>query len=120
MRPLNEREAKRCSAIAERPNCRFAANGSGAGWRRLSLEMARPRREIAMVRCAASTVLAAIEIYNKPTAEYREQTFALLMANAWETLLKARLVQQSGGKENVIYRRKQGSRRYEFQAPTNR
>ena len=41
---------------------------------------------------------------------YREQTFSLLMTNAWEVLLKARLVQQSGGKENVIYRRKQGSR----------
>ena len=65
-----------------------------------------------MARCAASAVLAAIEIYNKPTVEYREQTFALLMSNAWEVLLKARLVQQAGGKVNVLYRREQGSRRY--------
>ena len=75
--------------------------------------MARPRREIVMARCAASAVLAAIEIYNKPAVEYREQTFSLLITNAWEILLKARLVQGSGGKLNVIYRRKQGSRQYE-------
>ena len=75
--------------------------------------MARPKREIVMARCAASAVLAAIEIYNKPTVEYREQTFSLLMANAWEILLKARLVQGSDGKLNVIYRRKQESRQYE-------
>ena len=75
--------------------------------------MARPKREIVMARCAASAVLAAIEIYNKPIVEYREQTFSLLMTNAWEILLKARLVQGSGGKLNVIYLRKEGARQYE-------
>ena len=74
--------------------------------------MARPKRELSMARCAASAVLAAIEIYNKPTVEYREQTFALLMVNAWEILLKARLVQQAGGKMAAIYRREDSSRRY--------
>ena len=64
--------------------------------------MARPKRELSMARCAASAVLAAIEIYNKPTVEYREQTFALLMVNAWEILLKARLLQQAGGKVTAI------------------
>ena len=44
--------------------------------------MSRPKREIVMARCATSAVPAAIEIYNKPTVEYREQTFALLMVNA--------------------------------------
>ena len=75
--------------------------------------MARPKRELSMARCAASAVLAAIEIYNKPTFEHREQTFALLMVNAWEILLKARLVQQAGGKMAAIYRREDGSRRYQ-------
>ena len=74
--------------------------------------MARPKRELSMARCATSAVLAAIEIYNKPTVEYREQTFALLMVNAWEILLKARLVQQAGGKMAAIYRREDSSRRY--------
>ena len=81
--------------------------------------MARPRLEIAMARCAGSALLAAIEIYNKPTVEYREQTFALLATNAWEILLKARLVQLGQGKIQTIYRRKSGSRQYERDKATN-
>jgi hypothetical protein len=34
--------------------------------------------------------ISAIEIYNKPHFLYREEAFALLMANAWELLLKAK------------------------------
>lgn len=75
--------------------------------------MARPKREIAMARCAGAALLGAIEIYNKPTVEYREQTFALLLANAWEILLKARLIQMKQGKIQAIYRRKSGSRHFE-------
>jgi hypothetical protein len=41
--------------------------------------------------------LAAIEIYNKPDFQYREETFAILMLNAWELLLKARIVKMSAG-----------------------
>lgn len=57
-------------------------------------------------------MLAAIEIYNKPTVEYREETFVLLVTNAWEVLLKARLVQQADGKIGSIYRRRRSSRRF--------
>ncbi len=41
--------------------------------------------------------LAAIEIYNKPIFKYREQTFSILMLNAWELLLKARIIQEHDG-----------------------
>ena len=34
--------------------------------------------------------IAAIEIYNKPHFDYREESFSLLMTNAWELLLKAK------------------------------
>ena len=61
--------------------------------------------EISMANCAASALLAAIEIYNKPRVEFREQSLALLLTNAWEILLKARVVQQSGGKIEAIYER---------------
>ena len=74
--------------------------------------MARPKREILMARCSASALLAAVEIYNKPTVEYREQTFALLMTNAWEVLFKARIVQQSGGRLETLYLRDPKSQRY--------
>ena len=80
--------------------------------------MARPRREIVMARCAGSALLAAIEIYNKPTVKYREQTVALLMVNAWEILAKARLVQQSGSRIEAVYRRKSDSRHFERDAET--
>ena len=56
-------------------------------------------------------MLAAIEIYNKPVVEYREQTFAMLFVNAWETLLKARIVQRCGNKIRAIYVR-DGTMRY--------
>lgn len=80
--------------------------------------MARPKREIVMARCAGSALLAAIEIYNKPTVEYREQTVALLMVNAWEILAKAKLVQQSGGRIEAVYRRKNDSRHFERDSET--
>ncbi len=43
-------------------------------------------------------VLSAMEIYNKPDFYYREETFSILMVNAWELLLKARLLQLSNNK----------------------
>ena len=75
--------------------------------------MARPKREVVMARCAREALLAAIETYNKPAAEYKEQTVAFLLVNAWEILAKARVIQMNGGKVQAIYRRKRGSRRYE-------
>ena len=75
--------------------------------------MARPKREIVMARYAREALLAAIETYNRPTAEYREQTVAFLLVNAWEILAKARIIQMNGGRLRSIYRRKRDSRRYE-------
>ena len=76
--------------------------------------MARPKRETVMARCAREALLAAVEIYNKPKVEYREQTVAFLLVNAWEVLIKARIIQQNGGKIQSIYRRKRDSSRYEY------
>ena len=74
--------------------------------------MARPRRDVVMARCAREALLAAVEIYNKPKVEYREQTVAFLIVNAWEVLIKARIVQQSGGKIQSLYQYKRNSREY--------
>ena len=76
--------------------------------------MARPKRETVMARCAREALLAAVEIYNKPKVEYREQTVVFLLVNAWEVLIKARIIQQNGGKIQSIYRRKRDSSRYEY------
>ena len=47
-------------------------------------------------------MLAAIEVYNKPSFSYREESFAILAINAWELLLKARVLQLAGNKVSSI------------------
>ena len=50
-----------------------------------------------------NSALSAIEIYNKPDFRDREQIFCVLMTVAWETLLKARVVQQNSNRINSLY-----------------
>jgi Protein of unknown function (DUF3644)/EC042_2821-lke REase len=52
---------------------------------------------------ASAAMTSAIEIYNKPSYDYREETFSLLAINAWELLLKARLLQLSNSDARSIY-----------------
>lgn len=44
--------------------------------------MAKTRAE-RLVAKAEAALLAAIEVYNKPTFLYRAETFAILTINAW-------------------------------------
>lgn len=55
-----------------------------------------------------SSFLMAIEIINKPTLLYRTENFVFNMCNAWELLLKAQIVDQSG--EMSIYYKKNKDR----------
>jgi hypothetical protein len=50
-----------------------------------------------------AAILAAIEIYNKPQIEYRDECFSILLVNAWELLLKATL---SKNKQRIFYPKK--------------
>ena len=52
---------------------------------------------------SVQAAIAAIEIYNKPDFKYREETFAILMINAWELLLKAKILKDNKGNYNSIY-----------------
>lgn len=45
----------------------------------------------ALLGNSISAMSAAIEIYNKPKMDYREECFIILLVNAWELLLKATL-----------------------------
>lgn len=47
--------------------------------------------------------LAAIEIYNKPAFSYREESFSILMANAWELILKAKWVSDHDEDETSLH-----------------
>lgn len=60
-------------------------------------------RSTRLLRKAEAALLSAIEIYNKPDFKYREETFAILMLNAWELLLKAKLVLDSGNDLRSIF-----------------
>lgn len=52
---------------------------------------------------SVGAALSAIEIYNKPDFKYREETFAILMINAWEILLKAKILKENKNDLRSIY-----------------
>jgi len=56
-----------------------------------------------LVDKSISACISAIEIYNKPNFEYREETFSILMVNAWELLLKAKLIKDNDDNRESIY-----------------
>lgn len=56
-----------------------------------------------MLEKSISAMVSAIEIYNKPDFEYREESFVILAVNAWELLLKSRLLHQNRNKLTGLY-----------------
>jgi hypothetical protein len=55
--------------------------------------MSRLNRSARLLQNAEAALISSIEIYNKPAFAYREETFAILAMNAWELLLKAKLLE---------------------------
>jgi hypothetical protein len=49
-------------------------------------------RSTRLLKKAEAALLSALELYNKPDFKYREESFSILMLNAWELLLKAKLL----------------------------
>ena len=47
------------------------------------------------------SLLLAIEAYNQPNVNYREEGFCLLFINAWEVLLKAKLLQDKNTRQTT-------------------
>ena len=47
--------------------------------------------------------ISGIEIYNKPDFKYREETFTILMINAWELALKAKILKDNKNKVQSLY-----------------
>ncbi len=50
-----------------------------------------------------AALLAAVEIYNKPRIEYRDECFVILLLNAWELTLKA-LLSKKG--DSIFYKKR--------------
>lgn len=57
---------------------------------------------------AIAAMLAAIEVYNKPSFPYRAESFTILAVNAWELLLKAKWLADHKNRLSSLYVR-QGS-----------
>src|ERR1051325_4600308 len=55
----------------------------------------RPPIHKRFVDKANAAITAAVEIYNKPSFFYREETFAILALNAWELLFKAKVLRDT-------------------------
>jgi len=55
-----------------------------------------------------SACITAIEVYNKPDFKFREESFSILMINAWELLLKARILSLNGDDKSSIYLKSKG------------
>ena len=49
-----------------------------------------------------AAMVSALEIYNKPDFKYREETYSVLAVNAWELLLKARILQLANNRISAI------------------
>jgi len=60
-----------------------------------------------------SSFLLSLEIFNKPTVEYRTEAFSIFFTNAWELLLKAYLYEVSKGKKLSIFHKKKRNRKRE-------
>ncbi len=52
---------------------------------------------------STAAMLAALEVYNKPSFAYRAESFAILATNAWELLLKAYWLQVNNSKARSLY-----------------
>ena len=55
----------------------------------------RPPLHQRFVDKSAAAITAAVEVYNKPGFAYREETFAILALNAWELLLKSKVLKDA-------------------------
>lgn len=56
--------------------------------------------------------LLALELYNKPTINYRTESFCIFFTNAWELLLKGYIFEKNGGKiTSIFYPKKRNQKR---------
>ncbi len=50
--------------------------------------------------------LLALDLYNRPTIRYRVEGFCFLFTNAWELLLKAKIIEDTKKDRSIFYRKK--------------
>lgn len=55
--------------------------------------------------------MLALEIFNKPTVQYRIEAFCFFYINAWELLLKARILNTTNSELSIYYKKQRGKPR---------
>lgn len=55
--------------------------------------------------------LLSLEIYNKPTIKYRIESFCFFFTNAWELLLKAKIIENKKNTSSIFYKKSRGIQR---------
>ena len=81
--------------------------------------MSRKPRHTYLLEKSVNAVISAIEIYNKPDFKYREESFSILMVNAWEILLKAKIVYDNSNNLKSIYLADRSAKRKDGQPYKN-
>ena len=72
-----------------------------------------------LLKNAQAAMMAAIEIYNKPRIEYRDECFIILLLNAWELCLKA-VISKNGKSIYYPKKRKEPYRTFSLKDSLNR
>lgn len=65
--------------------------------------MSKKSKSEKILEKSIQAVLSAIELYNKPNFTYREESFCILMTNAWELLLKAKILKDNKNNLKALY-----------------
>ncbi len=74
----------------------------------------------ALVEKSIAAAISAIEVYNKPDFRYRAENFAALMTNAWELLLKARILLDNDDQLDVLFARDKNGEPMKSKSGANR
>lgn len=61
-----------------------------------------------LIEKSVEAYVLALETINRLTIQYRLESFCFLFCNAWELLLKAKIITDSGRDASVFYKQKQG------------
>lgn len=64
-----------------------------------------------LIERSVEAYILALETINRLSAKYRVETFAYLLCNSWELLLKAKIIQEAGDRNAIYYRQKPGEPR---------
>ncbi|MHA1829511.1 MAG: DUF3644 domain-containing protein [Candidatus Heimdallarchaeaceae archaeon] len=64
-----------------------------------------------LIKKSKQAFLLGLEIYNKPTIEYRLESFSFFFINAWELLLKARILERTKKEKEIFYKKERGKDR---------